>query len=136
MVDPHQFESAILNLALNARDAMPNGGNLSMTLDNCRCVDRVSPPISTAPTTTSGCASATPAAVSRRRCLPHVFEPFFTTKGPGEGSGLGLSMVYGFINQSGGRVVLTSVLGRGTTAEILLPRALEGGDGFRRSRTT
>jgi len=55
--------------------------------------------------------------------LPHVFEPFFTTKGPGEGSGLGLSMVYGFINQSGGNVVLTSTVGVGTTAEILLPRA-------------
>jgi PAS domain S-box-containing protein len=125
MVDPHQLESAILNLALNARDAMPHGGRLSMDLANCGGV--------------SGVKSAGDGANDYVRLrvadtgtgiapdvLPHVFEPFFTTKGPGEGSGLGLSMVYGFINQSGGRVVLTSALGAGTTAEILLPRAAEG----------
>ncbi len=125
MVDPHQFESAILNLALNARDAMPNRGNLTMTLDNCRGLSGITSTIDGPNDYVRLRITDTGRGIAPE-VLPHVFEPFFTTKGPGEGSGLGLSMVYGFINQSGGRVVLTSVLGRGTTAEILLPRALEG----------
>jgi PAS domain S-box-containing protein len=127
MVDPHQLESAILNLALNARDAMPNGGNLSMKLDNCRGLSGITSTID-GPNDYVRLRIADTGRGIAPDVLPHVFEPFFTTKGPGEGSGLGLSMVYGFINQSGGRIVLTSVLGLGTTAEILLPRALDGAE--------
>jgi len=124
MADPHQLESAILNLALNARDAMPNGGTLSMTLDNGRGLTGVTSSID-GPTDYVRLRISDTGRGIAPEVLPHVFEPFFTTKGPGEGSGLGLSMVYGFINQSGGRIVLTSKLGLGTTAEIVLPRAMD-----------
>ncbi len=127
MIDPHQLESAILNLALNARDAMPNGGNLSMNLDNCAAVSGVASDLDGPNDYVRLRISDTGRGIAPE-VLPHVFEPFFTTKGPGEGSGLGLSMVYGFINQSGGRIVLTSALGQGTTAEILLPRAIAGAE--------
>jgi len=122
MVDPHQLESAILNLALNARDAMPLGGNLSMTMSNCGGRSDVTP-VQDGPNDYVRLRITDTGSGIAPDVLPHVFEPFFTTKGPGEGSGLGLSMVYGFINQSGGNVVLTSTVGVGTTAEILLPRA-------------
>ena len=122
MVDPHQLESAILNLALNARDAMPLGGNLSMTMSNCGGRSDVTP-VQDGPNDYVRLRITDTGSGIAPDVLPHVFEPFFTTKGPGEGSGLGLSMVYGFINHSGGNVVLTSTVGVGTTAEILLPRA-------------
>ena len=116
-VDPHQLESAILNLALNARDAMAHGGRLSMQLRNRAAVPDDPNDWVQLRITDTGRGIAPDV-------LPHVFEPFFTTKGPGEGSGLGLSMVYGFITQSGGRIELSSTVGIGTTAQILLPRAL------------
>jgi len=122
MIDPHQLESAILNLALNARDAMPLGGHLTMELANCPAMSDVSPNAS-GPNDYVRLRIIDTGHGIAPDVLPHVFEPFFTTKGPGEGSGLGLSMVYGFINQSGGRVVLSSTQGEGTVAEILLPRA-------------
>ncbi len=125
MVDPHQLESAILNLALNARDAMPLGGRLSMELANCGSVSGIGPD-GDGPNDYVRLRIADTGHGIAADVLPHVFEPFFTTKGPGEGSGLGLSMVYGFINQSGGSVVLNSAPDKGTTAEILLPRVLEG----------
>ncbi len=118
--DRHQLENAILNLALNARDAMPTGGTLRFELSN---------------TTVDGDGAATSAGefvqVSvtdsgkgiAADVIPHVFEPFFTTKAPGEGSGLGLSMVYGFVKQSGGNVSIRSELGHGTRVTLLLPRA-------------
>ena len=122
MVDPHQLESAILNLALNARDAMPLGGHLSMDLANCAGVSGMAANVDDPNDYVRLRISDTGHGIAAD-VLPHVFEPFFTTKGPGEGSGLGLSMVYGFINQSGGHIVLTSTPDAGTTAEILLPRA-------------
>ena len=127
MVDPNQLESAILNLALNARDAMPLGGELLMTLRNREAISGV-PGIPDGPNDYIELRIRDSGGGIAADVLPHVFEPFFTTKGPGEGSGLGLSMVYGFIHQSGGSIVLTSSLGEGTTAEILLPRALDGQD--------
>ena len=126
-VDPNQLESAILNLALNARDAMPLGGDLLMTLANRRAVSGVAG-ISDGPNDYVELRIRDTGRGIAPDVLPHVFEPFFTTKGPGEGSGLGLSMVYGFVHQSGGRVVLTSALGEGTTVAILLPRAVDGQD--------
>jgi PAS domain S-box-containing protein len=125
MVDPHQLESAILNLALNARDAMPHGGRLSMDLANCGGMSGVQSAVEGPNDYVRLRITDTGTGIAPD-VLPHVFEPFFTTKGPGEGSGLGLSMVYGFINQSGGRVMLTSTPHAGTTAEILLPRAADG----------
>ena len=122
-IDPAQFESALLNLALNARDAMPDGGKLRIETRN-RTVDKAAVTklgglpagryVSVAITDT-GCGIA-PEIVER------VFEPFFTTKDVDKGSGLGLSMVYGFVKQSGGHVAIESAVGRGTTVTLFLPR--------------
>jgi PAS domain S-box-containing protein len=111
-IDPHQLENVILNLAVNARDAMPNGGNLTIAARNelAGGEDRVLIEVAD---TGSGMDAAT---------LSHVFDPFFTTKEIGKGTGLGLSMVYGFVNQSGGSIDIKSDLGAGTTVRIRLPR--------------
>ncbi|MDX9862100.1 MAG: PAS domain S-box protein, partial [Rhodospirillales bacterium] len=121
-IDPHGLENAILNLATNAREAMPEGGRLTVRtkckrLERDIIVDDESLPagpyveISVADT---GCGM-TPDVLKR------AFEPFFSTREVGEGSGLGLSMVYGFARQSGGHAFLESEVGRGTTVRILLP---------------
>jgi signal transduction histidine kinase/CheY-like chemotaxis protein len=120
-VDRHQLELAILNLAINARDAMPAGGTLRIGMRNGQAdVERGSElmagdyvVVSVADTGT-GMDKAT---------LARVFEPFFTTKGVGRGSGLGLPMVQGFAAQSGGAVFITSTPAQGTTVELWLPRA-------------
>jgi TolB-like protein/CheY-like chemotaxis protein len=121
-VDPSQFESAILNLVLNARDAMPGGGNVTILCRNHRGGWRHSGMPARAPgdyvridVTDTGCGI--PADLVNK-----VFEPFFTTKQPGQGSGLGLSQVYGFAGQSGGWVDLQSKLGSFTTVSLFLPR--------------
>jgi PAS domain S-box-containing protein len=121
MVDRAQLESALLNLALNARHAMPDGGRLTIAtnlldfgLDNLM-VDELEPgAYISIKVIDSGCGI--PATDMDR-----VFEPFFTTRDVGEGSGLGLSMVHGFVRQSGGAVRLDSDIGKGTRMEILLP---------------
>ncbi|NJN50952.1 MAG: PAS domain S-box protein, partial [Gammaproteobacteria bacterium] len=129
-VDRHQLENSILNLALNSRDAMPHGGELSFELSNYTVGER----------NLGGVAGVGDYVRIRVRdtgegiaadVLPHVFEPFFTTKAPGEGSGLGMSMVYGFVRQSGGDVTVHSELGRGTTVSLLLPRAVGRAGGTR-----
>ncbi len=125
MVDAHQLENALLNLALNARDAMPNGGELRIessleTLDIHAAADLEVPPgdyVQIAVTDNGmGMDGST---------LARVFEPFFTTKQFGMGSGLGMSMVYGFTKQSGGGVRIRSRQARGTTVALLLPRVEE-----------
>ncbi len=121
-VDPNQLALAILNLALNARDAMPDGGRLQIACENRRADPDNAPGdlatgdyvIVAVSDTGTGMSEAT---------LAHAFEPFFTTKGAGRGSGLGLSMVQGFAAQSGGAVQITSSLGKGTTVELWLPQA-------------
>jgi signal transduction histidine kinase len=116
-VDPAQLEAALLNLAVNARDAMPLGGKLRFDVDSVENVTD-SPELSTGSYVRIRVADdghGIPADV-----LERVFEPFFTTKGD-YGTGLGLSMVYGFAKQSGGATRLESVQGEGTTAEVLLP---------------
>jgi PAS domain S-box-containing protein len=122
MVDRNQLENALLNLCINARDAMPEGGRLTIStanarLDRAMAAERDLPPgeyvrISVADTGTG----MTPEVVER------AFDPFFTTKPLGKGTGLGLSMIYGFVRQSGGQVRIVSAPGQGTTAALYLPR--------------
>ncbi len=125
--DPGQVESALLNLAINARDAMPAGGKLTIECMNARLDDvHVTQNSDAAPgdyvvLAVSDTGTGMPAEVQA-----HVFEPFFTTKEVGQGSGLGLSMVYGFAKQSGGHVAIYSEQETGTTVKLYLPRAKEG----------
>ncbi|MBA2668376.1 MAG: PAS domain S-box protein [Trueperaceae bacterium] len=125
-IDPHQLENAIVNLALNARDAMPSGGRLlietaNLTVDRSvaeRAVDLVPGEYVRLSVLDTG------TGIDRDH-LEHVFEPFFTTKPAGKGTGLGLSMVYGFIKQSNGHITIDSKPGEGTTLEMYLPRSLD-----------
>jgi PAS domain S-box-containing protein len=128
-VDAGQFENAILNLAINARDAMAQGGRLTVrtqnvVLDSVFCADhpQIEPGeyISISVTDT-GCGI-------EPEVLKRVFEPFFTTKESGKGSGLGLAMVHSFAEQSGGVATIESKVKRGTTVQILLPRSREAQD--------
>jgi CheY-like chemotaxis protein len=112
LVDPQQLENVILNLALNASDAMPSGGTFTIRVDNVRKDDAGFVHLAFADT---GCGM--PDDVKAR-----AFEPFFSTKGIGKGTGLGLSMAYGFVKQSGGHIDIDSTVGEGTTINILLPR--------------
>ncbi|GAB5467081.1 MAG: hypothetical protein Kilf2KO_01110 [Rhodospirillales bacterium] len=123
-VDSGQVENAVLNLALNARDAMPDGGTIRIDCANLR--------IDAAQAARNGEVEPGDYVVLRVRdegqgmsasVQARVFEPFFTTKRPGEGSGLGLSMVYGFVRQSGGHAVVESEVGSGSAVSLWLPRA-------------
>ncbi len=122
-IDPNQLESALLNLALNARDAMPDGGKLTIETSNTY-VDE----LYAAKTGEIAVGHYVVLAVSdtghgmSQDVLAHVFEPFFTTKPVGQGSGLGLPQVYGFVKQSGGSIKVYSEVGSGTTVKIYLPR--------------
>jgi signal transduction histidine kinase len=124
--DPNQLESAILNLAINARDAMPSGGKLTIETANAALDEdyaRLHGDIGAGQyamiAVTDTGAGMAPDVVAK------AFDPFFTTKGVGKGTGLGLSQVYGYIKQSGGHVKIYSELGEGTTVRLYLPRAAE-----------
>jgi PAS domain S-box-containing protein len=126
IVDPNQLATAILNLALNARDAMPEGGKLIIEtgfviLDEqyTRTQTDVRPG-RYAMIAVSDTGTGIPAAIRDK-----VFNPFFTSKGPGKGTGLGLSMVYGFVKQSAGHIAIYSEEGQGTTIKMYLPPAME-----------
>ncbi len=121
-VDPNQLGLAILNLALNARDAMPNGGRLQIACENRRAEPGNSPPDLAIGDYVTVSVSDTGTGMSEAT-LAHAFEPFFTTKEAGRGSGLGLSMVQGFAAQSGGAVQIFSLLGEGTNVTLWLPHA-------------
>jgi PAS domain S-box-containing protein len=123
LVDPAQVESAILNLALNARDAMSAGGRLVIRVENAALDDRAAADLEIAPGDFVCISVCDTGEGMAPEVLTHVFEPFFTTKSDGKGSGLGLSMVYGFVRQSKGAVRIVSEPGRGTTVGIFLPRA-------------
>jgi PAS domain S-box-containing protein len=118
-VDQDEFELALLNLALNGRDAMPNGGVLTLSAQNVAL--RKTPELPLEGEFVSVSMSDIGTGIAPE-ALPRIFEPFFTTKGVGQGTGLGLSQVYGFALQSGGRVTVQSELGRGTTVTLFLPR--------------
>jgi PAS domain S-box-containing protein len=122
-VDPAQLESAILNLAVNARDAMPNGGRLVLEASNAILdASYAADNNDVTPGDYAMIAISDTGTGMTSEILAHVFEPFFTTKEVGQGTGLGLSMVHGFIKQSRGHVKIYSELGRGTTVRIYLPR--------------
>ena len=129
LVDPHQLENALLNLCINARDAMPEGGRIAIEtanrwLDPSMARERDLDPgqYVTLCVTDSG-TGMTPEVMTK------AFEPFFTTKPIGQGTGLGLSMIYGFVKQSGGQVRIESEVGRGTTVCLYLPRHEGEADG-------
>ena len=116
--DPNQLESALLNLGLNARDAMPKGGRLSLQADAKDAANldaALNPGLYVALSLTDTGVGMTPEQLAR------AIEPFYTTKGRGQGSGLGLSMVFSFCEQAGGRFQLKSRPGAGTQATIILP---------------
>jgi PAS domain S-box-containing protein len=128
MIDPSQLSTVLLNLAVNARDAMPEGGKLvietrNVVLDDAyaKANPEVKPGSYVLVSVADSGSGIAPALLDK------VFEPFFTTKPVGKGTGLGLSMVYGFAKQSGGHVSIASEQGRGTTIEVYLPRT--GDDG-------
>jgi CheY-like chemotaxis protein len=116
MADPGQLEQVLINLAINARDAMPEGGHLTISTANVDADEGQMKGPHVLVTVTDTGTGMKPETKAK------VFEPFFTTKGVGKGTGLGLATVHGIIEQSGGRVTLDSELGRGTTFYIRLPR--------------
>jgi signal transduction histidine kinase/ActR/RegA family two-component response regulator len=123
LIDPPQLESALLNLAINARDAMPNGGKLTIEAGNAYLDRGYAEREDVEPGQYVVVAMTDTGAGIPADLLEQVFEPFFTTKAPGMGTGLGLSQVLGFIKQSKGHVRLYSEVGVGTTLKLYLPRA-------------
>lgn len=122
-VDPGQLESALLNLAINSRDAMPDGGALTIEMSNVRLNEAY---VAHEQSLTSGefvliAFSDTGHGIPKTQ-IDRVFEPFFTTKEVGKGTGLGLSMVYGFLKQTGGHISVYSEPGEGTTVKLYFPR--------------
>jgi len=123
MADPTQLENAVLNLCLNARDAMPTGGELLIRADRVRVRPAYLPNPEVHPGFYVQIAVADQGTGIPVHQLGKIFDPFFTTKETGKGSGLGLSMVYGFARQSGGFVTVQSEEGRGTSIQLHLPAA-------------
>jgi CheY-like chemotaxis protein len=120
IVDPNELELSLLNLAINARDAMPEGGTITITAENtvlsASATDELEGEFVAVSVVDTG--TGIPSDI-----LPKVFDPFFTTKQAEKGSGLGLSQVHGFAHQSGGKVAIDSQLGHGTRIALYLPRA-------------
>ncbi len=126
LVDPNQLENALLNLCINARDAMPNGGNLVIETSNHVFDERTASEHDMTPGEYLSLSVSDTGTGMSPDVMARAFEPFFTTKPLGGGTGLGLSMLYGFARQSGGRVRIDSALGYGTKVYVYLPRYLGG----------
>jgi PAS domain S-box-containing protein len=123
-VDPGQLENAVLNLVINARDAMPNGGVITIaTRNEILSTERTQREDGLTPGEYAVVEVVDNGVGMSAETLKRVFEPFFTTKEMGKGSGLGLSMVYGFMKQSGGHVHITSAAQQGTTVRLYFPRS-------------
>jgi len=123
--DPSELENAPLNLAVNARDAMPNGGEMTIETTNVDNHQTARSPSDGTDTRYVCIAVGDTGMGMDQQTLDNAFDPFFTTKEPGHGTGLGLSQVYGFAEQSGGHVKINSQLGVGTVVQIFLPRIEE-----------
>ena len=132
LCDPNQLENAILNLCINARDAMPDGGRLTVETGNAHLDDRYAAGVRGLAPGQYACISVTDTGMGMSHdIIERAFEPFFTTKPLGQGTGLGLSMIYGFAQQSEGHARIYSEVGQGTTVKLYLPRfrgALPGED--------
>jgi len=127
-VDAPQFESALLNLVVNARDAMPNAGSIKIMTGNVALGEKDAAAISLPPGQYVSVAVQDTGTGMPPEVVSRVFEPFFTTKEIGKGTGLGLSQVYGFVTQSGGHIKIDSTPGQGTRVTMLLPAQDSGED--------
>jgi signal transduction histidine kinase len=126
LIDPSQLESALLNLCINARDAMPDGGKLTIRTANCRLDVAAARKRDLTPGEFVSLAVGDRGTGMTPDVVMRAFEPFYTTKPIGMGTGLGLAMVCGFARQSGGQVPIDSEVGNGTTISLYLPRDLAG----------
>ncbi|MDK9700829.1 MAG: PAS domain S-box protein [bacterium] len=124
-VNPNQLEQAIMNLAVNARDAMPSGGRLELETKNLIIPSQVKLPVNLEPGNYVQLSISDTGTGIPNDYVAHIFEPFFTTKSEGKGTGLGLSMVYGFIKQCSGDIGVDSSIGVGTTFYLFFPARLE-----------
>jgi len=123
-VDPHELENALLNLAVNSRDAMPGGGKLTIETVNSHVDESYTSDVELKPGHYVMIAVSDTGAGMTTDVIAKAFDPFFTTKGVGKGTGLGLSQVYGFVRQTGGHIKIYSEVGQGTAVKIYLPRFL------------
>lgn len=125
--DPTRIQQVLMNLVINARDAMPDGGELRVTLSRVTVGPDEEPPVPGMPSREWVCLGVSDTGTGMpAEVIPHLFEPFFTTKPKGEGTGLGLAQVYGIVRQHGGHIEVQTEVGRGTTFRIYLPTEKAG----------
>lgn len=127
LIDPGQFEQVVMNLVINARDAMPAGGRLSMFIDRAHLDEAHAAELQIKPGPYVALAVTDTGVGIDTETLDHIFEPFFTTKPPGSGTGLGLATVFGIVRQSGGAIEVHTVLTHGTTFRVYFPSSSGAG---------